>query len=112
MGVEISGSAVHAAKKWVGEQLASGQPAPIAPCEFILADFFEDEWLKVLGIEMNGGFELVYDYAVCSPTGSLCRHFLLMIMRDDVVPRGHESNSAQEVGEGMFTNTWDMACPS
>ena len=70
MGIDISGSAVHAAKKWVGEKLSSGQPAPDAPCEFALADFFDDEWLKALGIEMNGGFELVYDYAVCSLASS------------------------------------------
>lgn len=65
MGIDISGSAVHEAKKWVGEQLSSGQPAPNAPWELTLADFFDDEWLKALGIETNGGFELVYDYAVC-----------------------------------------------
>ncbi|KAF8251156.1 S-adenosyl-L-methionine-dependent methyltransferase, partial [Wilcoxina mikolae CBS 423.85] len=59
VGVEISGSAVREAKKWVAQQ----NSPTAAPCEFILADFFEDEWLKVLDIEHRGGFELVYDYA-------------------------------------------------
>lgn len=63
VGVEISGSAVREAKKWVGQQKKQPQK-PAAPCEFILADFFADEWLKVLDIQPKGAFELVYDYAV------------------------------------------------
>lgn len=64
VGVEISGSAVREAKKWTGQQIAAGQKT-LSPMGFILADFFEDEWLKVLGIGKEQ-FDLVYDYAVCS----------------------------------------------
>lgn len=64
VGVEISGSAVREANNWVKQQKKNVTPATTAECEFILADFFVDEWLKVLGIPPKGGFELVYDYAV------------------------------------------------
>jgi hypothetical protein len=66
VGVDISGSAVREAKKWVSQQMAESKidKKAFAQCELILADFFEDEWLKALDIEPRGGFELVYDYAV------------------------------------------------
>jgi hypothetical protein len=67
-GIDISGSAIHEAKKWVSAQKEKasrdGTSKDIAPCKFILTDFFQDEWLKVLGYEGCGAFDLVYDYAV------------------------------------------------
>jgi hypothetical protein len=94
VGVEISGSAVREAKKWVSAQIEGGQvdKKSLASCEFILADFFEDEWLKVLGIE-RGCFDLVYDYAVRPLLG-----FYIVLTDAVIVPRCYEPHHEEEVG--------------
>ncbi|KAI5793135.1 S-adenosyl-L-methionine-dependent methyltransferase [Geopyxis carbonaria] len=69
VGVEISGSAVKEAKRWINSEIARGikdgsiNKNKLAPCEIVLTDFFDDEWLKMLDVAPRGGFELVYDYA-------------------------------------------------
>ena len=67
VGVEISGSAVREAKKWVSRQivaLSDQDRKALAPIELVLADFFSDEWLKMVGLPLRGGFDAIYDYAV------------------------------------------------
>lgn len=71
VGLEISGSAVREAKKWVGTQLATltkAEKQDYAPIELVLADFFDDEWLKMVGLPQRGGFDAIYDYAVGHPS--------------------------------------------
>lgn len=67
VGLGISGFAVCEAKKWVGIQLSSltkSEKKGYAPIRLVLADFFDDEWLKMMGLSQKGGFNAIYDYAV------------------------------------------------
>ncbi|KAI5790911.1 S-adenosyl-L-methionine-dependent methyltransferase [Pyronema domesticum] len=84
VGVEISGSAVREAKKWTGQQIAAGQKT-LSPMGFILADFFEDEWLKVLGIGKEQ-FDLVYDYAFLVAMNPTMRKKWAKRMADHITP--------------------------
>lgn len=70
VGVEISGSAVKEARKWLETEVPKGikdgriDKTKLGRVEVVLADFFDDEWLKMVDVPLRGGFELVYDYAV------------------------------------------------
>ena len=107
VGVEISGSAVREAKKWVGQQQKL-QSKAAAPCDFILADFFADEWLKVLDIQPKGGFELVYDYAVRE-----CDACRTLNPRADAhaVFGGHEPDKEKGLGQpdGTIDHAWNRS---
>lgn len=43
---------------------ASGVAAPQGNIELVAGDFFENGWMESLGIEVEGGFDIIYDYAV------------------------------------------------
>lgn len=77
VGVEISGSAVREAKQWVGQQLrtlSAAEKQGLPPVELVLADFFDDEWLKMVGVPHRSAFDVVYDYAVS--THFICRVYV------------------------------------
>lgn len=68
VGVDISAAAIVDAKAWVGVQLdkmeASGAAVPKGKIELVAGDFFKNDWIESLGIEVQGGFDIIYDYAV------------------------------------------------
>lgn len=70
VGVDISNAAIIDAKAWVSNELmnikdADGK-APEGNIQLVAGDFFKDDWVESLGIEAEGGFDVIYDYAVCS----------------------------------------------
>lgn len=68
VGVDISATAIVDAKAWVDVQLdkmeASGVAVPKGKIELVAGDFFNNDWIESLGIEVQGGFDIIYDYAV------------------------------------------------
>lgn len=60
------------ARKWLEAEVPKGikdgsiDKTKLGRVEVVLADFFDDEWLKMVDVPLQGGFELVYDYAVRS----------------------------------------------
>lgn len=72
VGVDISDAAILDAKVWVNDQLnktqSSGGLAPKGAIQLVAGDFFKDDWVESLGIEVEGGFDIIYDYAVSCST--------------------------------------------
>ncbi|RPA93366.1 S-adenosyl-L-methionine-dependent methyltransferase [Choiromyces venosus 120613-1] len=67
VGVDISAKAIDDAKEWVNNEInklrAAGEPLPTGRIDLIAGDFFKDDWVVELGIDPNGGFDVIYDYA-------------------------------------------------
>lgn len=67
-GLEVSTNAIEAAKKWVKEiednefrkYETIDDDVGRGSVNFLLGDFFKDDWLK----EIGGEFDLIYDYTV------------------------------------------------
>ena len=68
VGVDISAKAIDDAKEWITNEIkrmkAAGEKLPTGRIDLIAGDFFKDDWLAELGINANGGFDVIYDYAV------------------------------------------------
>lgn len=86
-GVEISKTAVREAREWASDQLeiekaASGHTLETdrwGRIQMVEGDFFKDDWVEAMEIDLRGGFDLVYDYTVCfwSSTSQLTRCLIL-----------------------------------
>ncbi|KAG0131957.1 S-adenosyl-L-methionine-dependent methyltransferase [Tuber indicum] len=69
-GVEISKTAVKEAREWASDQLeiekaASGQTLETdrwGRIQMVEGDFFKDDWIEAMEVDLRGGFDLVYDY--------------------------------------------------
>ncbi|CUS15357.1 unnamed protein product [Tuber aestivum] len=69
-GVEVSRTAVNQAREWASDQLeiekdASGQTLETdrwGRIQMVEGDFFKDDWIQAMEIDLRGGFDLVYDY--------------------------------------------------
>lgn len=77
VGLEVSGHAVGAARKYLGESgrgvegeyegKDGGQGKGSAVC--VEGDFFDDAWLGEVGVKVEDGFDVIYDNTVSSPQG-------------------------------------------
>ncbi|PWW71788.1 S-adenosyl-L-methionine-dependent methyltransferase [Tuber magnatum] len=67
VGVDISAKAIDNAKEWIDNEIkrlrAAGEPLPTGRIDLISGDFFKDDWVAKIGINVNGGFDVIYDYA-------------------------------------------------
>ena len=68
IGVDISSKAIDDAKEWIDNEFkrmkAAGEPLPAGRIDLISGDFFKNDWAAEIGIDVNGGFDVIYDYAV------------------------------------------------
>lgn len=75
VGLEVSGHAVGAARKYLGESgrgvegeyegKDGGMGKGSAVC--VEGDFFDDAWLGEVGVRVEEGFDVIYDNTVSSP---------------------------------------------
>lgn len=67
-GLEYSSAAVEACKKEEAENHSwyrvRDQAVGKGKAVFVQGDFFDDAWLKSIGVPPNG-FDVIYDYTVC-----------------------------------------------
>ncbi|CUS15662.1 unnamed protein product [Tuber aestivum] len=67
VGVDISAKAIDDAQAWIDNEIqrlkAVGGPLPTGQIDLISGDFFKDDWVAQVGIDANGGFDVIYDYA-------------------------------------------------
>lgn len=77
VGLEVSPHAAKAAEGFLGSAAEDevykvrdgGEGAGSAVC--VVGDFFADGWLADAGVELQGGFDVIYDNTVCSFFSSL-----------------------------------------
>ena len=75
VGLEISPQAVTACKEFAeaneGSYPVRDEKVGKGSAQFVLGDFYKNEWKKEVGMEENETFDLVYDYTVSkkSPIG-------------------------------------------
>lgn len=87
-GLECSATAVDACKKEEKENQSRyrvrDEKVGKGKVTFVHGDFFDDAWLKEIGVPRNG-FDVIYDYTVCMLTAAVGLHssfwsFLLIIV--------------------------------
>ena len=84
-GLEYSATAVDACKKEEKEEKENhswyrvrDEKVGGGKVIFVQGDFFDDAWLKEIGVPQNG-FDVIYDYTVCILTAAVGLHSVIAI---------------------------------
>jgi hypothetical protein len=82
-GLEVSATAVDACKKEEKENHSwyrvRDEKAGKGKVTFVQGDFFDDTWLKEIGVPRNG-FDIIYDYTVCILGAAVGLHSVIAII--------------------------------
>ena len=88
-GLECSATAVDACKKEEKENHSRyrvrDEKVGKGKVTFVQGDFFDDTWLKEIGVPRNG-FDVIYDYTVCILTTAVGLHSVIAIIFSPLVP--------------------------
>lgn len=87
-GLECSAAAVDACKKEERENHSRyrvrDEKVGKGKITFVQGDFFDDTWLKEIGVPRNG-FDVIYDYTVCILTATVGLHSVIAIIFSPLV---------------------------
>jgi hypothetical protein len=87
-GLECSAAAVEACKKEEKENHSQyrvrDEKVGKGKVTFVQGDFFDDTWLKEIGVPRNG-FDVIYDYTVCILTAAVGLHSVIAIIFSPLV---------------------------
>jgi hypothetical protein len=87
-GLEVSATAVDACKKEEKENHSwyrvRDEKAGKGKVTFVQGDFFDDAWLKEIGVPRNG-FDIIYDYTVCILAATVGLHSVITIIFSPLV---------------------------
>jgi hypothetical protein len=87
-GLEVSATAVDACKKEEKENHSwyrvRDEKAGKGKVTFVQGDFFDDAWLKGIGVPRNG-FDIIYDYTVCILAATVGLYSVIIIIFSPLV---------------------------
>lgn len=87
-GLECSAAAVEACRREEKENHSRyrvrDEKVGKGKVTFVQEDFFDDTWLKEIGVPRNG-FDVIYDYTVCILNAAIGLHSLIAIIFSPLV---------------------------